>query len=101
MATFVVRSAIGPARDTSRGVREQPYWDEHAAFIDGLFERGHILLGGPYADGSGALLIVEMDTDDPAAVKDVFAADPWSTHAIQHVVEVKRWDIFLDARTRQ
>jgi uncharacterized protein YciI len=100
MTTFIVRSVIGANRDRSKGVREQPLWDEHAAFVDGLFDAGHILLGGPYTDGTGALLIVQMDTDDPAAVKDVFDRDPWSGGGIQHVAEVKRWDIFLDARAR-
>jgi uncharacterized protein YciI len=39
--------------------RQQPLWDEHAAFMDGLFEAGRIVLAGPYADLSRVLIIVE------------------------------------------
>src|SRR5262245_36735808 len=48
--TFMVLSAAGPARDLTKGTREQRYWDEHAAFIDGLVDEGFILLGGPLSD---------------------------------------------------
>jgi hypothetical protein len=33
--------------DSSRPMREQDKWDEHAAFMDGLADEGFILLGGP------------------------------------------------------
>ena len=40
MQTFMVISTAGPNRDLTRDTREQPFWDEHAAFIDGLVENG-------------------------------------------------------------
>ncbi len=43
--TFVILSAAGPHRDVSKDTREQPFWDEHAAFIDRLVDDGFILLG--------------------------------------------------------
>jgi len=50
----------GPAWVDGRTSREQPYWDEHAAFVDGLAD-GRIVLAGPFADWTGALLIVRGD----------------------------------------
>ena len=44
---FLVYSMAGPQRDLARDAREQPWWDEHAAFIDGLVAEGFIQLGGP------------------------------------------------------
>jgi len=41
--------------------REQPLWNEHAAFIDQLVAEGFILMGGPLVDESGAMLIVNAD----------------------------------------
>jgi hypothetical protein len=38
--TFVIFWAPGPARVPGKSVREQPYWDQHAAFMDSLFENG-------------------------------------------------------------
>jgi uncharacterized protein YciI len=51
--TFVVISSAGPKRDLSKGTREQPLWDEHAAFIDQLVAEGFILMGGPFVDEGG------------------------------------------------
>ena len=45
--TFVAISSAGPHRDSSKGTREQLFWDEHAEFIDKLVGEGFILMGGP------------------------------------------------------
>ena len=39
----------GPEWDPSRRLEEQSDWEAHAAFTDGLVERGFIVLGGPLA----------------------------------------------------
>src|SRR5262249_14384021 len=98
MTTFAVIRTAGAEWVAGLGTREQPLWDEHAVFMDRLFDDGRIVLGGPYVDGSGALVIVEMDTESPAQVRAAFDADPWVTRDILPVAEVKRWQIFLDAR---
>jgi uncharacterized protein YciI len=98
MALFVTLRAAGPAWVAGVGVREQPLWDEHAVFMDRLFDEGRILLGGPFTDGAGAMVIVEINTDDPADVRAMFAADPWITDGIHVLTDVKPWQIFLDAR---
>ena len=63
--TFVTISSAGPNRDPSKGTREQPLWDEHAAFIDQLVAEGFVLMGGPLVDENGAMLIV-IGTVSPA-----------------------------------
>jgi|ERR1051325_4482858 uncharacterized protein YciI len=97
---FVVISAIGPERDASRGTREQPFWDEHAAFIDALVERGFILMGGPLADESGlhcgALLIV--NAKDQNEVRDTLKNDPWFRRGILTLKSINRWEVFIDTR---
>ena len=59
---FLVISAAGTSRDRAKGTREQPYWDEHAAFIDRLVEEGFSALGGPLLDEGGAMLVVRADS---------------------------------------
>ena len=44
---FVAISSAGPNRDLAKSTREQPFWDEHAGFIDNLVAEGFILMGGP------------------------------------------------------
>jgi hypothetical protein len=35
---FVAIWSAGPNRDPPKGTREQPFWDEHAKFIDQLVD---------------------------------------------------------------
>jgi uncharacterized protein YciI len=94
--TFVILATAGPHRDLSKGTREQPYWDEHAAFIDRFVEEGFILLGGPLIDEGGSLLIVRAR--DEQEVREKMAGDPWYTHGILRQESIKRWEIFIDQR---
>ena len=95
---FVVISSVGPARDLSKSVREQAFWDEHAAFIDRLVEAGIILLGGPLLDQSaqatGALLIVTAA--DEVEARDRLKDDPWFEKGILKLESISRWDVFID-----
>ena len=93
-STFVVTSAAGSNRDQAKGTREQPYWDEHAAFIDQLVEAGFIVLGGPLPDEGGAVLVVRADS--AGEVRDRLGRDPWYVHGILAPPSVRRWDIFVD-----
>jgi uncharacterized protein YciI len=58
---FMAISSAGPNRDPSKETREQPLWDEHAAFIDKLVADGFILMGGPLVDEGGSLLICNAE----------------------------------------
>jgi uncharacterized protein YciI len=76
--------------------RRQPLWDEHAAYIDTLFAQGSIVMAGPYADWSGALVIVRAQSD--AEARALFDDDPWNREDILHVNTVREWVVFLDDR---
>lgn len=97
--TFIVVSSVGPNRDRSKGTREQPFWDEHAAFIGQLVD-GFILMGGPLVgqDGlpQGAVLIV--NAQDENEVTEKLKDDPWFERGILKLESVKRWEIFIDVR---
>ena len=97
---FIVTSSPGPNRDSSKGTREQPFWDEHAAFIDHLVDQGFIFMGGPLVDETGlpcgALLIV--NADDENEVREKLKNDPWFERGILKLESVNRWQIFIDAR---
>ena len=87
----------GPNWDFSKGVREQQFWDEHAHFVDDLFDRGLIMLAGPFApDGSGALVILNVETANEA--RAIYADDPWAHQQVLLPADAKEWTIFLDAR---
>src|SRR5206468_10212796 len=94
--TFVVISSAGPNRDRSMSTREQPLWNEHAAFIDQLVAEGFVLMGGPLVDEGGAMLIV--NADDENEVREKLENDPWIKHGVLKLEGVKRWLIFIDVR---
>ena len=94
--TFVILWAPGPAWVLGKTVREQPYWAEHAAFMDPLFENGMVIMGGPFTDGTGSLVLVEAEEE--SEVRTLFANDPFVVHRIFVLNSLKQWQLFLDAR---
>ena len=96
--TFVVLWRPGPAWVAGKTVREQPYWDEHATFMDQLFDKGIVLLGGPFADATGSLVIWEAEGEQELA--DIIAHDPFVIHGIFALKSLKQWVLFLDARRK-
>ena len=96
MQTYLVISTAGPNRDLSKDTRDQPYWDDHAAFIDGLVDDGFIFLGGPLVDEGGAVIAVHAQ--DEAEVRAILANDPWYQNGILTLASIKRWQIFIDKR---
>ena len=94
---FVCMRRAGPDWDASRPMEEQSGWEEHAAFMDHLVNRGFVVLGGPLADEFRVVLAVEADSE--AAVRETLARDPWhETHLVVETVDA--WTIRLDGTRR-
>ena len=93
---FLVFRNPGPSWVPGLSSRQQPLWEEHAHFMDRLFEQGRIVLGGPYADSSRVLLVVQAR--DAAEASDLFRADPWAERGILVESETIEWSVFLDSR---
>jgi hypothetical protein len=82
---LVMLTRSGPQWDASRPLEEQSGWPAHASFMDGLVDRGFVILGGPLAESD-------------EAVRTTFARDPWSeTHL--RVDSIDPWTIRLDGRS--
>ena len=97
-STFVILWEPGAAWAAGKTVREQAYWDEHAEFMDRLFENGTVILGGPFSDGTGSLVIVEAE--EMSEVATMIANDPFVEHQIFELRSLKQWQLFLDARQK-
>ena len=96
--TFIIIFTPGSAWIAGKTSREQAYWTEHAAFMDALFEDGIVIMGGPYADYSSIMVILEASNE--SEVRDLFKRDPFVVHGIFHVSSVNEWLVFLDARKK-
>jgi uncharacterized protein YciI len=88
----------GSLWNPEKPVREQAFWDEHACYMDGIFATGVIVLGGPFADRTGSLVIVAADNAEQ--VREMYRRDPWTEHDVMVIADVKEWTIFLDGRQR-
>jgi uncharacterized protein YciI len=96
MANFAVRLVHGPRWDPARPIRGQEAWDEHAAFMDGLVEKGFIIMGGPVAGGEQTLHVVEAA--DEKDIRAVLADDPWACADLLQIGTIEPWALWLDSR---
>ena len=96
--TIAVFQRPGSQWNPDKPVRQQAYWDDHAHFMDALFDAGEVILGGPFADGSGSMVILAAESVE--AARAVFQEDPWTHHDVLVAGEVKEWTIFLDGRDK-
>jgi uncharacterized protein len=76
---------------------EQPGWDEHATFVDELIARGTMVMGGPFADHSGSLIVFENVGEDEA--RELVARDPFIANGVFELAEVRAWNVYVDELT--
>jgi uncharacterized protein YciI len=88
-----VRWRAGPTW-TSGTPEEQPGWDEHAAFIDDLVDRGIFVMGGPFADNSGSFSLLENVGEDEA--RALVLEDPFVANGVFELEDVRAWNVWVD-----
>jgi uncharacterized protein YciI len=93
---FLVEQARGPAWDHSKARREQPGWDEHAAFMDALVEEGFVVVGGPIGEGDGTNALLVVDAESEEVIRTRLADDPWIGETLT-IVSVRPWSVWLRA----
>jgi uncharacterized protein len=59
----------------------------HLENLRPLVEQGRVILGGPFTDGSGSLMVLEMESE--AAALEFARNDPYSKQGVFERVEVK------------
>jgi uncharacterized protein YciI len=92
--TIAVFLRPGSRWNPDKPVRQQAYWDDHARFMDALVDGGQVILGGPFADGSGSMVVLRAESVE--AARATFQEDPWTQQDILVVRDAKEWTIFLD-----
>jgi uncharacterized protein len=101
MPVFAVTTARGANWDRDRGIRQQPFFDQHAAFADGLVDQGVIIFGGPVAsDDEEDVALLAVEAPDEGALRSIFDADPWTVHRVFRIKAVRAWTVWLDGRSR-
>ncbi len=96
---YAVRMDPGALWDPAKPAREQAFWADHARYMDALFDTGAVVLGGPYTDRTGSMVVLRAR--DAGHARAMFRDDPWTVHDVLVAGEVKAWTIFLDGRDRR
>lgn len=94
MPRWVVRVQRGGPWDWSKDMRQQAGWDGHAAYMDGIFDEGWLLLAGPIAGDKETMWVVQAQSEDE--VRKRMKDDPWSRNGMLTPTRIERWDIVMD-----
>ena len=89
----VVRWRAGPTW-TSGPPEDQPGWEEHAEFIDELIAQGTFVMGGPFADHSGSLTLLEGVDEEEA--RELVSGDPFVANGVFVLDDVRAWNVYVD-----
>ena len=80
---FVIIGHDGPNGATLRPtVRPR-----HLAYVGPVARNGKMLIGGPFTDGSGSLIIVDLESE--AAALEFASNDPYALEGVYERVEVR------------
>ncbi|MFD4366620.1 YciI family protein [Rhodococcus sp. NPDC058521] len=85
MPLFAVEYTYAPEKSGARDSKRP----DHRAWLQDLVERRVVRASGPYADGSGALIIVEEADAD--AVRTLFTHDPFARAGLVEDSRITEW----------
>jgi uncharacterized protein YciI len=92
----IVRYGAGPAWGEGPP-EDQLDWDAHADFVDDLIARGTFVMGGPFRDNSGAVVLLEGVDADQA--RRILSEDPFVKNGVFVFDDVRDWTVYVDELT--
>lgn len=69
---------------------------EHLDYLHSLQDQGTLVMAGPLADTSGAVVV--LDVADESAVRDVIAGDPYTREQATADHRIRAWNVVVPAR---
>ncbi|MCF7552333.1 MULTISPECIES: YciI family protein [Pseudonocardia] len=87
MGIYAVTYTYGPDTDVARDAHRP----RHKDFLADLHEAGTLRASGPLADGTGALLLLEAESD--AQVEHLLDGDPFRQEGLIGERTVRGWSI--------
>jgi hypothetical protein len=64
--------------------------------MDALAEEGFVLLGGPIGEGEGENVLLIIDADGEATIRERLAQDPWPDDLLR-IESIRPWSVWLRA----
>ena len=63
---FLILLDRGPKWKEDVVFHNQPFMPEHAVYVQGGFDRGDVILAGPFMDFSGGAIVIDAETEEDA-----------------------------------
>ena len=86
-------AVIEYAQDREKVERVRPV---HRQYLAGLKERGQLAASGPFADGSGALIVYEAESAD--AAEALLKGDPFHHEGVFVRWQLRPWNVVMANR---
>jgi uncharacterized protein len=67
----------------------------HRAYLTSLLDSGKLFASGPYADGSGALIVYEADS--PEVAEALLKADPFHAAGVFLKWQMRPWKVIFQS----
>jgi uncharacterized protein YciI len=74
-------------------LHDQPFIPEHAVYAQSLYDAGLALMGGPFADHSGGMILLQVESIEHAI--EIAENDPAVKNGI-FIYQVKSWNDILN-----
>jgi len=66
---------------------------DHLAYARSLHERGSLILAGPVGDGSGAMMVLKLDSVEE--VEGIIEADPYTAAGVGVDHVLRPWNVVI------
>jgi len=68
---------------------------DHLAYMQSLHTEGKVLLAGPVGDGSGAMVVLHVDSEDEA--QTIVKGDPYTAAGVGADHVLRPWNVVIPA----
>ena len=70
---------------------------DHLAYLQSLLEEGTVVLAGPVGDGSGAMMVLQVGSEEEA--RRVIEADPYTAAGVGANHVLRPWHVVIPAQS--
>ena len=70
---------------------------DHLAYVQSLHEQGTVVLAGPVGDGSGAMMVLRVGSQEEA--EDIVRGDPYTAAGVGVDHVMRPWNVVVPAQS--
>jgi uncharacterized protein len=70
---------------------------DHLAYLQTLLDAGTVVLAGPVGDGSGAMMVLQVDSEEEA--RRVVESDPYTAAGVGVDHVLRPWNVVVPAQS--